>query len=803
MDAAAEVDGTVVVVKNGTTNAGTLWITASNVTTLETDPIEFININAPFTPSLGTANQLFGMDAAGAVSEWKTLSGTSNQITVTHGVGAVTFATPQNIATTSAPTFADMTLTGATPTLTIVPTSGNPNITIQNATATSQVQITSTGAVPIIYVKGGSTPSSTATAQPRIEFGPQNTNPYSSGNILGSVSFHGYAGTDYEGAMIGAYADASWGGSNRASNLQFWVSQGSSAPVELVRVNSSGETQFRKGGGIRIYDSDNTNYVAIVPPSTGSLTGNYTLTLPTTDGTSGYLLTTDGSGVLSWTDPSTLTTDTLYTADGSIAEHRTVTIDSGARSLYIVSDNCDFFIDNDTLQMNGGNTSFSLVDSGSVVSMSAGTGGEINISSGGDMTISADDTLTISSDQLVLDVAISSGTGDIYYRETTGFTARLPIGSAGEVLTVTGGKPAWEAAPSGSPAGVNYNLQYYNSGAFGADSNITVTPGAQMKLAVGTSTPAATLHARNHNSAGSATILAENSSGNDILKVLSSGYTQWGDNESLPRIYQTTSTGSSVSYTGGGLTVEGFVTAGASYDVFGITHTAISDGSDGPFVVQKIQGTHAPSSGAGDYVSLKIAPTINQTGTHTGDGYGIQVAPTLTAIGDKYVAYLAAVDNADAYGFAQEGDASLNYFDGFTGFGTTTPSAPLEVEGDAKVTHLVGNSGVPSYTLGSSSIVGSGAALTLVGHDTGFEATLTTGTGVSSIGTIFTITFAEAFTTNAPVVTFSARDLNSALEGPTVKPYVNSTSTTNFTFNNITALTSSTTYKWSFTVVGK
>lgn len=69
MDAAAEVDGTVVVVKNGTANAGTLWITASDVTTLGTDPIEFVNINTPFSPSLGTANQLFGMDSGGAASE--------------------------------------------------------------------------------------------------------------------------------------------------------------------------------------------------------------------------------------------------------------------------------------------------------------------------------------------------------------------------------------------------------------------------------------------------------------------------------------------------------------------------------------------------------------------------------------------------------------------------------------------------------------------------------------------------------------------------------------------------------------
>jgi hypothetical protein len=277
---------------------------------------------------------------------------------------------------------------------------------------------------------------------------------------------------------------------------------------------------------------------------------------------------------------------------------------------------------------------------------------------------------------------------------------------------------------------------------------------------------------------------------------------QWGNNETLPRIFQSTLVGTQ-SYTGGGLTIQGFFEVGASYEVLGLTHTEVTDGSDGPFSVLKLTGSHAPTSGAGDYVSIKVAPTINQTGTHTGDGYGIQVAPTLTAIGDTYVAYLAAVDDASAYGFVQEGDASINYFDGDTGIGTTTPTAKLDVTGTTRSTHFRGKTSTPSYTLGANTVIGSGASLTLVGTDAGFEATLTTGSPISAVGTLFTVTFDTAYTTNAPVVVFSERDLNSATAAPTIKCYVNSTSTTNFTFNNITALTASTTYKWSFIIMGK
>ncbi len=46
MDTAAKVDGTFLVVEDGTVGAGTLWVTSSEVTTLGTDPIVFVQINA-------------------------------------------------------------------------------------------------------------------------------------------------------------------------------------------------------------------------------------------------------------------------------------------------------------------------------------------------------------------------------------------------------------------------------------------------------------------------------------------------------------------------------------------------------------------------------------------------------------------------------------------------------------------------------------------------------------------------------------------------------------------------------------
>ena len=76
-----------------------------------------------------------------------------------------------------------------------------------------------------------------------------------------------------------------------------------------IRINSTGE--------LKLYDSDDSNYVSF--KSGGTVSSNVTWTLPTADGSSGQALTTDGSGTLSWAtassaDPSSADGDTLGTA---------------------------------------------------------------------------------------------------------------------------------------------------------------------------------------------------------------------------------------------------------------------------------------------------------------------------------------------------------------------------------------------------------------------------------------------------------------------------------------------------------
>ncbi|KYG66736.1 hypothetical protein AZI86_06745 [Bdellovibrio bacteriovorus] len=63
---------------------------------------------------LGTANQILAMNSGATAYEYKTVSGTSNQIVVNNGANSITLSTPQNIHTGASPTFSALTLSSLT-----------------------------------------------------------------------------------------------------------------------------------------------------------------------------------------------------------------------------------------------------------------------------------------------------------------------------------------------------------------------------------------------------------------------------------------------------------------------------------------------------------------------------------------------------------------------------------------------------------------------------------------------------------------------------------------------------------------
>jgi hypothetical protein len=87
----------------------------------------------------------------------------------------------------------------------------------------------------------------------------------------------------------------------------------------------AGDAQLQAQGDLRFADSDSSNYVAFQAPATVS--SNLTWTLPATDGSSSQVLTTNGSGTLSWTTAAV--TISNETSDASLNYPTFTTATSG------------------------------------------------------------------------------------------------------------------------------------------------------------------------------------------------------------------------------------------------------------------------------------------------------------------------------------------------------------------------------------------------------------------------------------------------------------------------------------------
>ena len=119
---------------------------------------------------------------------------------------------------------------------------------------------------------------------------------------------------------------------------------GSGALVFAASPTLSGDVLLQNAAGAQptlsfSEDPDNgTNKVTIKAPTT--LAGDYTLTLPTDDGGANQVLTTDGSGVLSWSTVATTVTTTRgdVIKRGASADER---LAIGAADTVIVSDGTD------------------------------------------------------------------------------------------------------------------------------------------------------------------------------------------------------------------------------------------------------------------------------------------------------------------------------------------------------------------------------------------------------------------------------------------------------------------------------
>ena len=95
-------------------------------------------------------------------------------------------------------------------------------------------------------------------------------------------------------------------------------------------ITTTGNVILNSQGDVRFADSDSSHYIALQAPAT--VTANVTLTLPAADGTNGQVLTTNGSGTLSFTTAAGGATDKIEEGNTS-AE----VIDTGSDGRFVVT----------------------------------------------------------------------------------------------------------------------------------------------------------------------------------------------------------------------------------------------------------------------------------------------------------------------------------------------------------------------------------------------------------------------------------------------------------------------------------
>ena len=256
----------------------------------------------------------------------------------------------------------------------------------------------------------------------------------------------------------GTWATPAGGGTPGGSNTQIQFNSSGSFGGSANFTWDGTNVQIGATGALRFADTDSSNYVAFKSP--GTVSTNVTWTLPSADGTSNQVLTTNGSGTLSWSSPAgsgTVTSVGLSMPTGFSVSGSPVT---GSGTLAVTTTL------NGILKGNGSgfttataSTDYAPATTGTSAQLLAnnGTGGFSNVTVGSNLTLSA---------------GTLSATGGLAWQsvQTTGFTAvagrAYPCNTTSAAFTVT--------LPASPSAGDQITLTDY-AGTF-QTNNLTISP---------------------------------------------------------------------------------------------------------------------------------------------------------------------------------------------------------------------------------------------------------------------------------------------------------------------------------------
>jgi hypothetical protein len=244
---------------------------------------------------------------------------------------------------------------------------------------------------------------------------------------------------------------------------------------------------------------------------------------------------------------------------------------------------------------------------------------------------------------------------------------------------------------------------------------------------------------------------------------------------------------------------------GGASALTGVTNTAVqigsqtaASGTNSGIVVLGSTGTGATNRGivvtaaAGTNATNRGIEIVGPTGSGSSVNIGLMISQPSGGTGLQQALWLNTLATTASAGilFGDNSDSpSANLYRG--------AASQVKCDGDIRARHFLGLGSTPSIAAGAGA--GTGPSVTLVGTDTSFTVSLTTGSAPSTSAVAFTVTFATTYSQSV-YPTFSAA---SQTAGAFSGAYVNAATITTSSFEfkvGTTGLSATTGYQWYFRV---
>lgn len=296
------------------------------------------------------------------------------------------------------------------------------------------------------------------------------------------------------GSLMSTVAANSWGINVQDTNSENFLKKS-------LAINTANEKVSASGIGLEILTKDilldggkltlvgNSNQVSI--QASASTTGAYTLTLPVDDGTAGQVLSTDGSGVLSWISAggggvTSVSASAPLASSGGATPNITISQATTSTDGYLSSTDWNTFNNKEpaittlSIAKGGTNSSTALSNNrvmqssgGAIVEAAAITAARALISDANGIPTHSATTSTelgyVSGVTSAIQTQINgkltdpmTTNGDLITR-AAGVASRVGIGTSGQVLTVSAGAPAWLTPASSGPLNVVSKTSAYTA----------------------------------------------------------------------------------------------------------------------------------------------------------------------------------------------------------------------------------------------------------------------------------------------------------------------------------------------------